>query len=99
MHMNGSNTHSIIGSLDQIDDTIAKLQGYVDIGYSYVFTSHDIAESGDALVNKINYLSRTKEIAEASDNSEDFIAMMDEAFPDYDGTSFMEMSARRLFAD
>lgn len=98
-HMNGRNTHSIISSLDYIDSTIEKLQSYVVAGYDYVFTSHDLAESAEALVDKINYLKETKEIAQNSDSAEAFLAAMSEAFPNYDGVGYLEMSAATLFSE
>lgn len=97
VHMNGANTHSILGSLNNIDDLIVKLQAYETVGYDYVFTSHDKVETSEALTVKIQYLKETKEIAVSSANADAFAAAMNEAFPDYNGDNYLGMTTEALF--
>lgn len=99
VHMNGENTHSIIGSIDEIDGWAAKLQSYVDAGYAYVFTSHDRIETASALTAKIDYLNQVKEIAAASSNAEEFTNAMNEAFPNYGGENYLAMTVAALFSE
>ena len=46
---------------------------------------------------KIAYLAKTAEIAESAESAEDFTAQMREAFPDYAGENYLEMTAGFLF--
>lgn len=96
-HMMGSNAHNILASIGHIDATIAELKGYQDKGYALVLTSHAAPEGQDAIATKIAYLETEKKLAQSSDSAEAFIAAMNEAFPDYQGANYLEMTAGFLF--
>lgn len=96
IHMMGSDVHNILTSNEVIDELTAQLEDYKDRGFSLVLTSHYLPEGMDAVDQKLAYLAETKEIAAESADSEAFIAAMQEAFPNYSGESFLEMSAAAL---
>ena len=48
---------------------------------------------------KIEYLAKAAEIAETAESAEDFTAQMHEAFPDYAGDNYLEMTAGFAFAE
>ena len=94
IHMLGSSTHNILTSVDHINAFKAELEGF---DYDLVLTGHNAPEGRDAVQTKIDYLTRTAEIAESAESAEDFIAQMREAFPDYAGENYLEMTAGFLF--
>lgn len=96
-HMMGGSCHSIIASLDQLDAMLATVEGYQTNGYDLILTSHCAPEDQSAVAAKIAYLEQTKEIASESADAEEFTAAMKEAFPDYAGESYLEMTAGFLF--
>lgn len=96
-HMLGGTVHSILASTDAIDEMIATLQGYLDAGYTLMLPAHTMPEGMDAVSAKIVYLQTAKEIAAQVTTADEFIARMTEAFPDYAGQNYLEMSAGMLF--
>ena len=94
IHMMGSSTHNILTSVDHINAFKAELEGF---DYDLVLTGHNMPEGRDAVQTKIEYLTKTAEIAESAESADDFIAQMHEAFPDYAGDSYLEMTAGFLF--
>ena len=96
-HMLGKTSHSILVSLGQMDSLLDTLKGYQDAGYDMILTSHGGIEGQDAVTEKIAYVKKTKELAEANDTAVDFIAAMKEAFPDYSGENYLEMTAGYLY--
>ena len=96
-HMLGKTSHSILVSLGQMDSLLDTLKGYQDAGYDMILTSHGGIEGQDAVTEKIAYVKKTKELAEANDTAEDFIVAMKEAFPDYSGENYLEMTAGYLY--
>ena len=96
-HMLGKTSHSILVSLGQMDSLLDTLKSYQDAGYDMILTSHGGIEGQDAVTEKIAYVKKTKELAEANDTAEDFIAAMKEAFPDYSGENYLEMTAGYLY--
>lgn len=94
IHMMGSSTHNILTSIDHINAFKAELEGF---DYDLVLTGHNMPEGRDAVQTKIEYLTKTAEIAESAESADDFIAQMHEAFPDYAGDSYLEMTAGFLF--
>lgn len=97
IHMNGGSTHSITRDLDKIADKVAVLKRYAGLGFDYILTSHDAVEPASALNDKVQYLNKVKEIANASDSADSFIAAMKKAFPDYKGEAYLKMTAAALF--
>lgn len=97
-HMLGADTHNILTSMDQIDAMIAQMREMQAKDYCLVLTGHDIPRTIDIAAEKIAYLEKTRALAEASDSAAAFIQGMKEAFPDYQGENYLEMSAGALLA-
>lgn len=96
-HMMGSDVHNILVSVEQIDGMIAQLQGYQAQDYALILTSHYEPETLEAVATKIAYLETAKDLALSSADGEAFMAAMQEAFPDYSGVNYLEISAGALF--
>lgn len=94
IHMLGSDCHSILSSADQIRAFAEELSAF---NFDLILTSHHQIETSDAAAEKIAYLEKALELTESCENAESFIAAMNEAFPDYEGASFLAMSAGALF--
>lgn len=94
IHMMGSSTHNILTSVEHINAFKAELESF---DYDLVLTGHNMPEGMDAVQTKIEYLIRTAEIAESAESAEDFLAQMQETFPDYAGENYLEMTAGFLF--
>lgn len=96
-HMFGHDVHNILVSTEQIDAMIAQVKAYQDKGFALVLSSHYTPENQADVSAKLAYLETTKELAETSDSAEVFTAAMNEAFPDYSGANYLEISAGALF--
>ena len=96
-HMLGSTVHNILPSVDYIDAEIADMKKYQQEGYKMILTSHYVPEGQTAVAEKIKYLRKVKELVSASADREIFIKNVKEAFPDYEGVNYLEMSAGMLF--
>lgn len=99
IHMMGSDVHNMFTSADQIDAMIAQLTNYQEQGIELILTSHYAPEGMDAVAEKIAYLEKTKELAGECTSSDEFISAMKEAFPNYGGENFMEVTAAALFPE
>lgn len=96
-HMLGKTSHSILTSTEHMDEMLATLETYRKKGYEQILPSHGGPEGQDAAEEKIAYVKKTKELAAANDTAEGFIRAMREAFPDYDGENYLEMTAGYLY--
>ena len=96
-HMLGKTSHSILTSTAHMDSMLETLKGYQSAGYDMILTAHSGVEGQDAVTEKISYVEKAKELAENNDNADSFMAAMKEAFPDYTGENYLEMSAGYLF--
>ena len=96
-HMLGKTSHSILTSTAHMDSMLETLKGYQSAGYDMILTAHSGVEDQDAVTEKISYVEKAKELAENNDNAESFMAAMKEAFPDYTGENYLEMSAGYLY--
>lgn len=96
-HMLGKTCHSILTSEAHMGAMDETLKSYQDAGYDMILTSHSGVEGQDAVAEKISYVAKAKEVAEENDNADSFMAAMKEAFPDYVGENYLEMSAGYLF--
>lgn len=96
-HMLGKTSHSIITSTEHADAMLAALKSYQDAGYDMILTSHGGPEKQDAVTEKIAYVEKVKELAASSSNAEAFTSAMKEAFPDYTGENYLDMTAGYLF--
>jgi len=94
IHMMGSDVHNILTSVEHIDAFKAELEGF---DYDLVLTGHHAPEGKDGVAAKIEYLTKTRELAETSADAESFTAAMNEVFPEYAGANYLEMTAGFLF--
>ena len=97
IHMLGKTCHSILTSTAHMDSMIETLKGYQSAGYDMILSAHSGVEGQDAVVEKIAYVEKAKELAASCDNAEAFMTAMKEAFPDYIGENYLEMSAGYLY--
>ena len=98
-HMMGSKTHNILPAVPYIEAEIAELKDYQSKNYALILTSHNAPEGKAAVAEKIAYLEKVLELAKSSKNRAEFISSVKEAFPDYNGEAYLEMSAGALFAE
>ena len=96
-HMLGKTCHSILTSTAHMDSMIETLKGYQSAGYDMILSAHSGVEGQDAVAEKIAYVEKAKELAASCDNAEAFMTAMKEAFPDYIGENYLEMSAGYLY--
>ncbi len=96
-HMLGKTSHSILTSLEHMDEITAALKTYQAKGYEKILSSHGGPEGQDAVAEKLSYIEKTKELAAANSTAADFIRAMQEAFPNYDGENYLEMTAGYLY--
>lgn len=96
-HMLGKTSHSIMTSAAHMDAMLDILRGYQSKGYAMILSSHSTPEGQDAVTEKIAYVTRAKELAAANASAESFTAAMKEAFPEYTGENYLDMSAGFLF--
>ena len=96
-HMLGKTCHSILTSTAHMDSLIETLKGYQSAGYDMILSAHSGVEGQDAVAEKIAYVEKAKELAASCDNAEAFMTAMKEAFPDYIGENYLEMSAGYLY--
>lgn len=97
-HMMGSKVHNILPAVAYIEAEIADLKNYQEKGYKLILTSHFEPESSEVLAEKIAYLEKVKEFAQTCKTRSEFIKAVTEAFPDYAGEAYVNMSAGALFA-
>lgn len=96
-HMLGKTTHSILTSNAHIDSMLAVLKEYQDNNYTLILSAHSTPEGQDAVTEKIGYLKKIKELASEYKTSEEFKSAMKEAFPNYDGENYLDMTAGYLY--
>lgn len=96
-HMLGKTSHSILTSLEHMDEIAAALKTYQAKGYEKILPSHGGPEGQDAVAEKLSYIEKTRELAAANGTAADFIRAMQEAFPNYDGENYLEMTAGYLY--
>ena len=96
-HMMGSKTHNILPAIPYIEAEIAELKGYQEKGYSLILTSHNAPEGKNAIAEKIAYLETVLELAKTCKDAEEFTARVSEAFPGYNGETYLGMTAGALF--
>ncbi|MGN0803731.1 MAG: hypothetical protein ACI4MF_14150 [Candidatus Faecivicinus sp.] len=94
IHMLGSDCHNILTSREHIAAFAEELKGF---DYDLVLTSHYIPEGEDAPATKVAYLEKALELAESCADAAEFVTAMNEAFPDYSGANYLEMTAGMLF--
>ncbi|MCC8023813.1 MAG: hypothetical protein LIP16_00665 [Clostridium sp.] len=98
-HMVGSDVHNIMPGVEAIDALAAQMQGYIDADYTLILSSHYVPETIEAAKTKLAYAQKMKELAETETTAEDFIAAVKEAFPNYSGENYLEMTAAGLYQE
>ncbi len=96
-HMLGKTSHSILTSTAHMDSMLETLKGYQSAGYDMILTAHSGVEGQDAVTEKISYVEKAKELFASNDSADGFMAAMKEAFPNYTGENYLEMSAGYLY--
>lgn len=94
LHMMGSDCHSILTGEGHINAFIEELKGF---DYTLVLTSHYAPEGEDAVQVKIAYLEKALALSQACKDGASFTIAMNEAFPEYDGSNYLEMTAGFLY--
>lgn len=96
-HMMGSDVHNILISREQIAAEIQTMQGYQQKQYDLILTGHYKPEGQAAVAQKIGYLKKVQELAGTSPDRASFIQSVKEAFPNYQGDNYLDMTASFLF--
>ena len=96
-HMLGKTVHSIMPSTAAMDAMLDTLHDYQNKGYAMVLSGHSTPEGQDAVTEKIAYVQKAKELAASCTTADAFKAAMKEAFPNYAGDNYLEMTAGYLF--
>ncbi len=94
IHMLGSDCHNILTSKGHINAFIGELEGF---HYNLVLTSHYAPEGHEAVAAKIAYLRKALELADSCADAAAFTAAMNEAFPEYSGANYLDMTAGFLY--
>ena len=89
--------HPTLASIEAMDGTLATLHNYLDSGYGFLFSMHGGPEGPDDIIKRIDYLNTAKKAAGECGSAEEFIAVMQDAFPDYAGLDNLNTSAENLF--
>lgn len=97
MHMLGHDCHSIVAGAGHADAIIANLKGYLDRGFEIFLSAHYGPETREDVETKIRYLEDLKAIASASASAEEFKQKVNEAFPGYSGSNYLDMTAGFFF--
>lgn len=96
-HMLGKTSHSILASVSAMDTMLNTLRGYQKAGYSMVLSGHSAPEGQDAVTEKIAYVEKAKALASSCTTADAFTSAMQEAFPNYVGESYLQMTAGFLY--
>lgn len=96
-HMLGHDKHALIFSMAFLDAAIQQLERFQQNDYEFVFSSHAQAETRGDVSIKLAYYHAFKRILKASKTKSEFIAAMQQAFPGYGWSFYLEGSANFLF--
>lgn len=96
-HMLGHDCHSIVPGYDAADALIAQLEGFLARKFDLVLTSHYTPENFKDVQTKIDYLKNVKEIAASCSSADEFKARIKQAYPDYSGLNYLDMTASFFF--
>ncbi len=96
-HMVGQDVHNIMPSVEAMEALAAQMQSYIDADYTLILSSHYVPETTQAAQTKLAYVQKMQELAAAHDNAADFIQAVNEAFPNYSGANYLEMTAAGLY--
>lgn len=96
-HMLGADTHSLLASAAELDESIARLKGYQEKDYELFLSAHHAPEDQEALAEKIAYLEKMKELSTTSDSRNAFLEAMRSTYPDCEGADYLLATAEALF--
>lgn len=96
-HMLGSESHSIIASVDHANVMIETLKSYLEKNYRLIFTSHYIPEEINAVEAKISYIETLLNIASECTNASEMIEKVKKEYPEFSGLNYLEMTANFFF--
>lgn len=96
-HMLGKFTHSIITGEAYLDEYLAVLDEYEEGGYEMILSAHSGVEGQDAVAEKISYVETLKKLYEENSTADAFLEAVNEAYPEYAGVNYLEMSAGYLY--
>ncbi len=96
-HMLGSESHSIISSVENAKLMIKTLNEYINKNYNLIFTSHYIPENITAVKTKIAYIQNLLDIASQVNSATEMIERMKKEYPNYGGLNYLEMTANAFF--
>ncbi|WNY25307.1 hypothetical protein [Methanolapillus millepedarum] len=97
IHMLGHDCHSIVAGVGHADVLIAQLNSFKKAGFQLILTSHYTPEDLKDVETKVNYLEELKKIALNSKSATDFKAAVAEAYPEYNGENYLDMTAGFFF--
>ncbi len=97
MHMLGADTHSIVGSPEQADKTIALLKQLKKDGVTMVFTDHHKPETGADIDKKIEYLEAVKGLLLKSKTARQFKEAVLQKYPNLLGKNYLDMTCSMNF--
>lgn len=98
-HMLGSDCHNIFAGAEHAQQFRALMQHYIDRDYRLIFTGHHAPETIAAAQTKIAYIDQLLEIAKSAHSAAEMIAAAKQAFPDYSGDNYLEMTAGFFFPE
>lgn len=96
-HMMGSRVHNILGSRAHIAAELQTMKDYQKKNYTTILTSHYVPEGQPAVAQKIAYLEKLQQLADTCKTAKEFTQAVQKAFPDYEGTNYLQMTAGFLY--
>ncbi len=99
LHMLSHDKHALIFSYEFLDSYIAQLKGYQKKGYDMIFSSHGEPETAGDVTIKLHYLQDLKRIAKTVNNKKEFLAQMNEAYPNFGWPFYLQGTANFLFKE
>lgn len=96
-HMLAHDRHALIFSYEFLDAYIAQLKRYQKVNYEMYLTSHGGFETRGDVTIKIHYLNDLKEIAKVSSTKKEFIDKMNEAYPNFGWSFYLQGTSSFLF--
>ncbi len=96
-HMLGHDCHSIVAGASHADAIIAEMESYIESGFDLILNSHYTPEDLKDAETKIGYLKKLKGLAAGCDSAAAFKTAMQNAFPDYAGENYLDMTADFFF--
>ncbi|MFA6829439.1 MAG: hypothetical protein WCR67_01860 [Bacilli bacterium] len=97
-HMLGHDCHSIVAGEPHAEAIINELNSYLNRGFDFILTSHYTPEDQKDVNTKIAYLNKVESIAHTCFSQAEMKTKMEEAFPEYSGANYLDMSVGFFFS-